>query len=115
MTVLPFPDLYTERETVTLLRLGSLDTLRRLRRRGEIHFTRYGGRVYHTGQHIRAFIRSKSSDASCPSEDGSPDESAISGSAANGAAGTCTSVGTIPLPDRSVLARLAQATFGKPS
>jgi excisionase family DNA binding protein len=104
--VVRLPRLLTERQAAAECGV-STDTLRRERRRGRIGFTKVGGRVRYTDQHLSDYLKA---NEVAPCQGSEPTSSAGSGSGGSAAARTAPSGaarGSTPRPDRHAAHRLA--------
>jgi excisionase family DNA binding protein len=107
------PRLLSERESAAALGV-SIETLRRLRRAGAITFTRIGGRIRYTEDHLLAYIE-KETRACRENPQTDPARSGISGSADGPTPPPGAAPGSIHNLDRQSAHRLAQRIFRKRS
>src|SRR5690349_7480501 len=97
--VVPLPQLLTERQAAAKYGV-STDTLRRERRRGRIGFTKVGGRVRYTDQHLSDYLKANEVAPCQESESTSSARSGNGGSAGARTAPSGASPGSTLPPDR---------------
>lgn len=112
MGVLPFPQLLTEKEAADSLGV-SIDTIQRMRKRGDIAFRKIGGRFKYTAEDLREYIDNQRVGP-CQKTTSELQNSEISGYQSAPGRHSTRSHGSTPLPDKRSASALAQATFGKP-
>ncbi|WP_161773066.1 helix-turn-helix domain-containing protein [Mesorhizobium hungaricum] len=91
----------------------SIDTLQRMRKRGDISYLKVGGRYRYTQQILLDYIENRTVKACANSESGS--EKLPGTGSPSGRAPECgMRPGSTPLPDKQSAFLSAQQTFGKP-
>ncbi|WP_140986813.1 helix-turn-helix domain-containing protein [Asticcacaulis tiandongensis] len=106
-----FPKLMSEKEASEMLGI-SVDTIQRIRKRGEIAFRKIGGRYRYTISDLNEYAENQRVEP-CQRVQKSA-KSGASGSHNAPAPLSGTSHGSIPALDRQNASQLAQAIFGKP-
>lgn len=111
--VLSISRLLSEDQVAELLDV-SVDTVRRERKRGNLGFTRIGGRIRYTDDQVAAYLRRGRVDPCQETEKTDADRSENSGSHSGQTAQCGAEPGSTPAVDRRDAHRLAQRTFKKP-
>ena len=112
--VVRVPKLLTEPEAAKALGV-SVDTLRRLRKARKIGYTRVGGRVRYTEQHLADYIDRENVEPCRGNETTDPARSATIGCCSGQTARSGAGPGSMPQLDRSDVHRLAQTIFKRPN
>ncbi len=108
--VLRLPELFKEREAAKALG-ASVDTLRRLRKARKIGYTRIGGRVRYTEQHLADYIDRENVEPCQNSKTSGPAGSATTGCRNGQTARSGAGPGSIPQLGRQDANNLAQTIF----
>ena len=112
MTVTGLPTLFTEHEAARTLGV-SIDTMRRVRRRGEIGYRIIARRPKYTAEDLRRYIDEQAVEP-CQSEINGSAESADTASPARQSRRTGKSPGLTRVVGNADAAALARQTFTKP-
>jgi len=108
------PRLMSEHEAARVLHC-SIDTLRRVRKRGEIGYTMVSGRVFYTEKQIAEYLERQRVDPCHDQNKTEQDKSGTTGSRSAQTVPSGAGHGSTRTPDRHDAHRLAQRTFGTPS